>query len=127
MLQLELVQVERQRRRKISIYPTKPFDCWNLAKEMRKDHYEKVMAARDRGGFVIHGLGGAMASALGEDVVCMMGESYGAEVCRRPELARECAAEVERHGFARDMCGYMRMEWGSMFLNQGPWGEDPQP
>jgi len=112
----------------MSIYPTKPFDCWKLAKEMRKDHYENVMTIKERGGVLIcGGPGRGIASGFGDDVVCWMGESYGAEVCRRPELARECAAEVERRGYARDLCGYLRMEWGSHFLGRGPWGPLPKP
>jgi len=86
-----------------------------------------VATAKERGIPIIAGdVGGVLASGLGE-IVCLPGEAYGAEVARDPELASQCAADVERRGYARDLCGYMRMFWGSMFLNRTPWGKFPKP
>src|SRR3972149_1859356 len=99
-------------------YPSKPFDCWGMVKELRQKNFEEVMTARERGAVVATGGtgGGWILAGLG-DHVYLPGEPYGAEISLYPELAVKCAAAVEERGYARDLCGYLRMYWGLLLLN----------
>ncbi len=101
-------------------YETRPIEGWKKAKELRLEHYKDVATAHDQGKLLV--TGGTegfvtLASGLG-DYTYFGGEPYGATIAADPPFAQECAEAAEARGFARDMCGYMRNYWGSMYLDR---------
>jgi len=112
-------------------YKTKPLDCWNEAKQLRKNYYENFVRAHEVGG--IRWAGGAWSfsavpAGLGDGVHSLTGEPYGATVAHNKDFAEECHAAIEAKGYARDLCAYMRIYWGSILLNKYAWGgEWPKP
>lgn len=112
-------------------YPTEPLKCWKKAKEIREQYYKDYASAHGRGG--IRWSGGAWAfdavpMGLGDDVYVMTGEPYAASVAFNRQLALECQDAADARGWARDLCSYMRIYWGSVYLNKFLWGgEFPKP
>jgi len=112
-------------------YETKPLDCWGKAKELRRNYYEEYATIKEKGG--LRWTGGAWAfdaipAGLGDDVVHITGEPYGATIAWDKDFALECMEAAEAKGWARDLCAYMRNYWGSMYLNKYAWGgEYPKP
>ena len=110
-------------------YKTKPIDCWQKAKELSAWHYNSAIHAKEEGRLLVVGGAGLpyeVVAGFGE-FASLQGEPYAARVGHVPDFATECAEEVERRGFARELCSYMRMYWGSMFLGRTPWGPFPKP
>jgi len=102
-------------------YKTEPFKCWQEAKQLRLKFYNDYTRAHEVGGIRVAGSGAsffALPIGLGWDVQFLTGETYGASVSSRPEFSLECMEEVERRGYARDICSYMRNYWGSAMLNK---------
>ncbi|MFQ6109439.1 MAG: 2-hydroxyacyl-CoA dehydratase, partial [Candidatus Aminicenantales bacterium] len=112
-------------------YKTEPLKCWNKAKEIRLDYYRNFAKAHEKGG--LRWAGGAWSfdaipAGLGDDVYPLTGEPYAASVAWNKEFAAQCHEAVERAGFARDLCSYMRNYWGSILLNKYVFGgEFPKP
>ncbi|MBW1887605.1 MAG: benzoyl-CoA reductase, bzd-type, subunit O [Deltaproteobacteria bacterium] len=111
-------------------YKTKPFECWEKAKELRTDNYKEIATAREKGKLLISGGTESlisMPSGLG-DYEFLGGEPYGASVSLDPRFAERCAEAAESKGYARDFCAYARNYIGSMFLNEYAFGgEFPKP
>ncbi|MDY6856676.1 MAG: 2-hydroxyacyl-CoA dehydratase family protein [Thermodesulfobacteriota bacterium] len=110
-------------------YQVNALDCWKKVKELRTKHYEDIFKAKEKGKLLV--TGGAAAcfeilSGLG-DYEYFQGEPYGATVGCFPDLSVEYSQAAEERGYARDLCAYMRLYWGSMFLNKSPFGEFPKP
>ncbi|MEW6456238.1 MAG: benzoyl-CoA reductase, bzd-type, subunit O [Acidobacteriota bacterium] len=112
-------------------YKTEPLKCWQKAKEIRENYYKNYAKAHEKGG--IRWAGGAWSfdaipAGLGDDVYPITSEPYGASVAWNKEFALECQEAVERAGYARDLCSYMRNYWGSVMLNKYVFGgEFPTP
>lgn len=100
-------------------YPTKSFDCWGMAKDLRMDIYKKLMqkASGEKDWLVAsggtEGLIG-LPAGLGDDYVHFGGEPYGAATGAM-EKSVEMMGYCESKGYARDLCGYCRGYLGSMF------------
>jgi benzoyl-CoA reductase subunit B len=106
-------------------YPTERLKCWDEAKQIRLDYYKDYAEAHDKG--AIRWAGGAWSFdavpyGLGDDVFPLTGEPYGASTAFNKDFALECQEEVEKHGYARDLCSYMRNYWGSILLNKYAFG-----
>ena len=106
-------------------YPTERLKCWDEAKRIRLDYYKDYADAHDKG--AIRWAGGAWSFdavpyGLGDDVYPLTGEPYGASTAFNKDFALECQEEVEKHGFARDLCSYMRNYWGSILLDKYAFG-----
>jgi benzoyl-CoA reductase subunit B len=106
-------------------YPTEPLRCWKKAKEIRQRYYERYRDAKDNGG--IRWAGGAWSlsavpSGLGRDVVSITSEPYGASIAFDRSFSMRCMEAIEKKGFARDLCSYMRNYWGSVLLNEYAFG-----
>ncbi|MBI4289423.1 MAG: 2-hydroxyacyl-CoA dehydratase [Chloroflexi bacterium] len=110
-------------------YPTKPLECFSLAKELRARHYRDIMAAREQGKLLVSGgVVGPWELLEGfGPIEFFEGEPYGAAVAAEPELAAASNEATDAHGYGRDVCPYARSYWGSMFLNRSPWGAFPRP
>jgi benzoyl-CoA reductase subunit B len=111
-------------------YPTKKYDCWQLAKEMQMKTFEDVLTARERGKIVLAGTSAWESTFLSglvgfDGFAFLASEAYGGQVAFHTELQKECIKEVERRGYAPDLCSYMRNYWGSAFLDRSPWGKFP--
>jgi benzoyl-CoA reductase subunit B len=112
-------------------YPTEPLKSWKKAKELRENYYKGYKEAHEKGG--IRWAGGAwqfdaIPAGLGEDVYPITSEPYGASVAWDKEFALRCQEAVEKAGYARDLCSYMRNYWGSLILNKYVFGgEFPKP
>ncbi len=106
-------------------YSTEPLKCWEKAKELRENYYRNYREAQEKGG--IRWAGGAwqfdaVPAGLGKDVYPLTGEPYGASVAWNKEFALQCQEAVEKTGYARDLCSYMRNYWGSIILNKYVFG-----
>jgi benzoyl-CoA reductase subunit B len=112
-------------------YKTEPLKCWNKAKEIRQDYYRNFATAHEKGG--LRWAGGAWSfdaipAGLGDDVYPLTGEPYAASVAANKEFAQACHEAVEKAGYARDLCSYMRNYWGSIMINKFVFGgEFPKP
>ncbi|MFC1905394.1 2-hydroxyacyl-CoA dehydratase subunit D [Chloroflexota bacterium] len=101
-------------------YPTEPIKCWNKAKELRGKYYDSVVKARENGGLIMSGSGSLLASIVqgfGKDVAYIAGEPYGATVATHPEFSVKAMEALEKYGYARDLCAYVRNYLGSILLN----------
>lgn len=102
-------------------YKTQPLSCYARSKELRASHYRDVQEAKDRGKVLItggsEGLPQVLASGIGP-MAYLGGEEYAGAVGVNPDFSKECLEAVEARGFARDLCGYTRNFWGSMFLDR---------
>lgn len=115
----------------MSKYKTEPLKCWQKAKEIRTNYYKDYALAKEKGGLRWSGGAwsfGAIPAGLGDDVFSLTGEPYAASVAWDKQFSLKCLEAVERKGFARDLCSYMRNYWGSIILNKYAFGgEFPKP
>jgi benzoyl-CoA reductase subunit B len=101
-------------------YKTEPLKCWNKAKEIRMNYYKNYVKAKEKGG--LRWAGGAwtfdaVPAGLGDDVFSVTSEPYSASVAFQKEFSNKCLEAVEKAGFARDLCAYMRNYWGTILLD----------
>lgn len=100
------------------IHPTKPLACWPKARELRESYYRKyAQEGRLRcagGGWSFDSL----LAGLGDDIVFLAGEPYGATVAYDRTFSMECMRAVEERGWSRDLCAYMRNDLGSVYLDR---------
>lgn len=114
-----------------TLYKTEPLKCWDKAKEIRRKYYEDYAKAHEKGG--IRWAGGAWSidsipAGLGRDVYSLTSEPYGASIAFDKSFSAECLKAIEKAGYARDLCAYMRNYWGSILLNKYAFGgEFPKP
>jgi len=112
-------------------YKTEPLKCWNKAKQLRLNYYEEYRDAHEKGGLRWAGGAwsfGAIPAGLGDDVYPLTGEPYAASTAFNKDFSDECLEAVEKAGWARDLCSYMRNYWGSIILNKYTFGgEFPKP
>ncbi len=101
------------------LWKTEPLDCWQKAKEFRRNNYSDIATAEERGALVALG-GAGIEQGLGP---ChhITGEAYGAS-CANLGASQEFGEAAEARGFARDVCAYMRVNLGSMYLNKYAFG-----
>ncbi|KLU61257.1 R-phenyllactate dehydratase subunit alpha precursor [Peptococcaceae bacterium CEB3] len=107
------------------IYPTEPLQLWGKAKELREKYYLNYRDAHKNGG--LRWAGGAWSfdavpAGLGRDVYSLTSEPYGATLAHNKELSLECLEASENAGYARDLCSYMRLYWGSILIDKYPYG-----
>ncbi|MFQ5826084.1 MAG: benzoyl-CoA reductase, bzd-type, subunit O [Dehalococcoidia bacterium] len=104
-------------------YKSKPLESWQKAKELRLNLYKDIATAKERGKVLVSGgTEGLIVLASGYDSVFFGGEPYGASAASMHGFALECQEAAEGKGFARDLCGYMRTYFGSMFLDRYAFG-----
>ena len=113
------------------LYKTERLEAYDWGKELRLKHLKGTMTARDEGRFLTIGnmnFPKELLIGLG-DFEYLAGEPWAVSINHEggPELTAQCLEEVEKRGYSRDLCGYMRVYWGSMFLGRGAWGPFPTP
>lgn len=106
-------------------YKTEPLKLWSKAKEIRETYYRNYAEAHDKGG--LRWAGGAwtfdaVPAGLGDDVFSLTSEPYGASCAFDRKFATQCMEAIEKKGYSRDLCSYMRIYWGSVLLNKYVFG-----
>ena len=102
-------------------WETRPLDCWNKAKELRQQFYQKEQNAKEQHTFVIGGGDSLGMSMMVGMPVCQFvhPNPLAAEMNNKSDaFPRECRAAFEAKGYGRDWCGYMASYLGSMMLNR---------
>ena len=116
---------------KIPTYKTESLKCWNKAKEIRNNFYKNYANAHENGGLRWAGGAwsfGAIPAGLGDDIFPLTGEPYAASIAFDKEFSLRCLEVVEKRGYARDLCSYMRNYWGSVILDEYAFGgKFPKP
>jgi benzoyl-CoA reductase subunit B len=102
-------------------YKTEPLKLWNKAKELRLKFYENYAKAHEKKG--LRWAGGAwtldaVPRGLGNDVWSITSEPYGATIANDEKFSVRCLEASEKAGYARDICAYIRIYWGSIILNE---------
>jgi benzoyl-CoA reductase subunit B len=104
------------------IYKTEPLACYQKAKELRSEHFQDIMTAREKGKLLISGSATIAAyeipAGLGDDVVTFVDDAYAVNVATNADFSAEARAACEARGYGRDICGYTLNYAGSMFLDR---------
>ncbi|MDP2663714.1 MAG: benzoyl-CoA reductase, bzd-type, subunit O [Dehalococcoidia bacterium] len=103
-------------------YPSEPLESLKKAQELRLKYFQSY-AEPDR----LRWTGCAstpdsVPAGLGEDVIHLGGEPYGASIALDHDLAVRCQEAVEARGWSRDLCAYFRNYLGSMYLDEYRFG-----
>jgi len=104
----------------VAEYPTERMKTYGKAKELRFKIYRGPVEAHGKGELVVGGSGAthfAIPMGLG-NMHFIAGESYGALLAANRDFSTQCMEVVEKAGYARDLCAYMRLYWGSVMLNK---------
>jgi len=110
-------------------YKTQPLECWKKAQELKGRMYMECWQAKEEGrlmGFSIANRSTVLTAGFPHVAMCET-SSYTLTLSKDPELARQCSKAVEERGHFPDWCGHLRLLWGSMMLNRGPFGHFPKP
>ncbi len=101
-------------------YETRPFECWEKAKELRLNSYKRIVAAKDNGQLLVTGNRAApevLMAGFGEFEFLGVAD-YGASVAYAPDFAQDAYGALEARGFSPDLCGYSRAYLGSMMMDR---------
>jgi len=99
-------------------WETRPLECWAKAKELRAEFEQGRVAAAESGKLLVDGRDTQIFAALGNLQSAMTNPLGAIMQARNSKFARECRAATECHGFGREVCGYHRNVFGSMYLNR---------
>ncbi|MBI4296208.1 MAG: 2-hydroxyacyl-CoA dehydratase [Chloroflexi bacterium] len=100
-------------------WETRPLECWTKAKELRAEFDRGRVKAAEEGKALVDGRDTQIFAALGGNLQSVMTNPLGAiSQARNHEFARQCRGEAECQGFGREICGYHRNVFGSMYLNR---------
>lgn len=114
-------------------YKTEPIKCWDKAKELRTNIYERVAKARDEGKIIVAGGTESMiALPAGYDMEFLGGEPYGASCAfagkHDPSVCLGFFEAAEAARYPRDLCAYMRLAIGSLLADRYLFGGSyPKP
>ncbi|MBI4296541.1 MAG: 2-hydroxyacyl-CoA dehydratase [Chloroflexi bacterium] len=99
-------------------WETRPLECWNKAKELRRNLETSVPKAKEQGKLLADGANAAIISGIANCQPVLSVPSGALIANASPEFSRDCLSAAERRGFGRDSCGYYRAFYGSMLLNR---------
>ena len=110
-------------------YRTKPLDCWQLCKELRAKFYHEIWTAKEMGKTLGIGYGNSSNSIPTSfpDTIFAEEGNYFATVATNPELAIRCYEAVAARGYPADICHAAQILWGSMLMDEGPFGKFLRP
>ena len=105
-------------------WETRPLECWNLAKEIRRS-YDGAIAGKDK----VLGQGAAIAAldwTRAFDAIRVVEDNpVGAMMAAQNEpFARKARLACETRGWGREICGYHGNCWGAQFLGHTADGKD---
>ncbi len=99
-------------------WETRPLQCWQKAKEIRKQFEESRIKAAANNKILVDGRDSSIFAALG-DLQSTMTNPLGSMIAfNSNKFARQCQAATELNGMGREICGYHRNVFGSMYLNR---------
>jgi benzoyl-CoA reductase subunit B len=115
-----------------ALYETRPLECYQYMKEVRRNYIRHLWSAKERGGAVfVGGYADLTSLPMGLGDVNPFGFGpYFARILRDKRLAIQCHEAMESRGFGHDICGTLRTNLGSAYLNfqnRAPSGEYIQP
>ncbi|MFQ5826866.1 MAG: 2-hydroxyacyl-CoA dehydratase, partial [Dehalococcoidia bacterium] len=115
-----------------TLYETKPLECYQYMKEVRRNYVRRLWSAKDRGGAVfVGGYADLTSLPMGLGDINPFGFGpYFARILRDKRLAIQCHEAMESRGFGHDICGTLRTNLGSAYLNfqnRAPSGEYVHP
>ncbi len=99
----------------------RPLNVWSDFKKYRVKYYKEYIESEEKGGIRWSGSAWAFDAipvGLGDDVYPLTGEPYGATASYFVDFSNEVLSASDKHGIARDLCGYLRNYWGSILLNK---------
>lgn len=99
-------------------YETRPLDCWQRMKELRRDHVRHLWESKEKGVPLIIGTAEifqALPAGLGDYAGFGFGPNFG-KIIRDPNLTAQCLEALEAKGYGRDICGICRVNLGSMLV-----------
>jgi benzoyl-CoA reductase subunit B len=99
-------------------YETKPLECWQKMKELRRAHVRHLWHSKEQGVPLIIGTAEifqALPAGLGDYAGFGFGPNFG-RIIRDPDLTNQCLEALEARGYGRDICGVCRVNLGSMLL-----------
>ncbi|MFO7995622.1 MAG: 2-hydroxyacyl-CoA dehydratase family protein [Dehalococcoidia bacterium] len=108
-------------------WETKPLQCWEKAKELRRKFYQDEKGAKDKGMLLVDGFDSSCLGGVGNCHMVFYNPLGASIVAASNEFSRQCMAECEIRGYGRDFCGYVRNSLGAMFLNRGLLGGEFPP
>ncbi len=115
-----------------ALYETKPLESYAFMKEVRRNYVKRLWSSNERGGTVfVGGYADLTALPMGLGDVNPFGFGpYFARILRDKRLAIQCNEAMESRGFGHDICGTLRTNLGSAYLNfqnKAPNGEYIHP
>src|SRR3990172_4214527 len=99
-------------------WETRPLECWEKAKELRREFDQGRVKAADEGKLLVDGRDTQIFAAFGGLQSVMTNPLGAITQARNHEFARQCRAAAECDGFGREVCGYHRNVFGAMYLNK---------
>lgn len=105
--------------RPLTSYPTRPFECWARAKELRRMRNKELWSAEERGDLIIQGLLLEGLISLFSGFGKVSDPSFGphfSQLCKDPEALIKCMEVAEARGIARDVCSSMRSHLGQLYM-----------
>ncbi|MBI4295680.1 MAG: 2-hydroxyacyl-CoA dehydratase [Chloroflexi bacterium] len=99
-------------------WETRPLECWEKAKELRREFDAGRAKAADEGKLLVDGRDTQIFAALGGLQSVMTNPLGAITQAKNHEFARQCRAATECEGVGREVCGYHRNVFGSMYLNR---------
>ncbi len=107
-------------------YKGEPLKVWKWAKEMRLRYYKDFAEAHEKGGLRVAGgswsFGLPVSAALGDDVYYLASEPYAASTAFDTEFSKRCTEAAAAHGWAGDICSYMKNYLGCIYLDEYAFG-----
>jgi len=110
-------------------YQTKPFACWNWAKELRADYISSLWQARDKkktlvGGSVQGSL--ALLAGLG-DHECLNLGAFCTTIFSDRHQTIECSQALQNMGYGNDVCAALGFSMASLLTGRNALGTPPLP
>ncbi|MFC1924755.1 2-hydroxyacyl-CoA dehydratase [Chloroflexota bacterium] len=115
-----------------NLYPSKPLESWDKAKELRRKLFWDIWKAHDEGKLLVQGVNvfiTSLLAGLGEVVMAGIGPNFG-RITTNIELLQECHELAAQKGVRQDTCAGMRMTLGALYKGifyQSPSGEQVKP
>lgn len=101
----------------ITRYPTKPIECWNMMKDLRRAHFRHTWEAHSKGDVVILGIFEwflCLFSGLGDFANPSYGPYHTVFMRNQAELIKNLEY-TEQLGFTHDVCSAMRSHLGQIY------------
>ncbi|MBI4295691.1 MAG: 2-hydroxyacyl-CoA dehydratase [Chloroflexi bacterium] len=99
-------------------WETRQLQCWDKAKEARREFEQGRVKAEERHKLLTDGRDTQIFDGFGNLQSTMTNPLGALMQAQAAPFARQCRAATECEGFGREICGYHRNVFGSMILNR---------